>query len=291
MIRNLEFDRLAAYLDGELQRIREYTQANPSRETSAWYSQERVLTLLSRLGRADWEPPDLLFASETVLPPWTRLRPVASLISALRSAGREQEAERHRKKVHEFLDKELGDIKERRARRERPRIHHQFTPPPSPATFDLWTEVERAYALLTKGDLDAAERIVRSLLGGQHGPFSRAAVLNDLAGHARHQGLWSKAEEFLMLSISEPLFPQSSVPIFWLAATSDAQKAGAAEVANRWMEVSGTAFCRLEPDQLLWDRFRPATNPWYRKPFVVPFLDSLYVLTAIREGRLPANAR
>ena len=285
-----QLERAAAFLDAELQRIREHIQAKPSYARSAWYQEEPLLMELLRLGRTDWDPPDWLFTSG--LPPASkRVTAMASLISALRSAGRGEEAERHRKRVHEYLEKEAAELKERQAMGKRPLTEHMFLAIPTPATFDSWIEIEHAYAILYKGDLENAERIVRSLRGDPHARFSRSAVLDGLAMYARHHKLWPKAEELLTIATSEPLFPQDWDPGRWLAAAGDAQQAGATEVATRWLKIAGTAFCRQEPDQLQRFVSLPVGHPGRLKPFVLPFLDSLYVLMAVREARLPAYAR
>jgi hypothetical protein len=215
-----------------------------------------------------------------------RVSAVASLIAALRSTGRAEEAERHRKRVHEYLEREGAEQKGKS-----PRIEHWFSAVPSPATFDSWIEIERAYALLYKGDLEKAERIVRSLRGDPHARFSRSAVLDGLAMYARHHKLWPKAEELLTIATSEPFFPQDWAPGRWLAAAGDAQQAGATEVATRWLKIAMTAFCRQEPDRRQRFVSLPVGHPGRLKPFVLPFLDTLYVLMAVREARLPAYAR
>jgi hypothetical protein len=162
---------------------------------------------------------------------------------------------------------------------------------PSAATFDLWIEIERAYALALKGDLESAEKALRAVQDDEFSRFSRAAALAELATYARYQELWAKAEELLTQATSEPLYPPRSVPATWLAAAADAQQAGATDVTARWLQMAGATFCRLDPDRREWFLSLPASHPGYRKPFVLPYLDSLYVLQAVREGRLPTNAR
>lgn len=284
LLRAGELERAAAFLDAELRRIREYFEANPSRAKGAWYWQEPVLQLLSRLGRTDWEPPD-------PLPESSKLGAVASLISALRLAGRGEEAERFRKRAHQRLEEEAADLKQRQATGKPPRLEHMFVAIPSPGTFDLFIELEHAHALLIKGDLENAEKIVRPVQVDRHARFSRAAMLENLATYARHQRLWSKAEVLLTVATSEQLLPQHWVPGIWLAAARDAQQAGETELAIRWVRISGTAFCKLDPDSLERHVGLPVGHRGNLKPFVLPFLDSLYVLTAVREGRLPTHAK
>lgn len=284
LIRNRQLDRLAAFLDAELARIREYFKARPASKELVWHAQEPVLKLLSRLDRTDWEPPD-------PLPETSSLSAVASLIAALRLAGREEDAERLRKRAQGRLAAEAAERKQRQAERKLPRVDQMLFATPSAATFDLWIEIERAYALALKGDLENAEKALRPAQQEPFARFSRAAALAEVSVYARHRRLWGKAEELLTLATREPLYPPGSAPATWLAAAADAQRAGATDMAARWMQMAGADFCGLDPDRREWFLSLPRSHPGYRKPFVLPYLDTLYVLMAVREGLLPTNAR
>jgi hypothetical protein len=207
-------------------------------------------------------------------------------------AGREHDAERHHRKVHGYLEQQAARLRERQAQGKPPRLEHTFRPVPSPAEFDVWIEIERAYVLLYKGDLETAERIVRSLReDNKLARYSRSAVLSDLARWAGRQRRWDKVEELLTIAIREPLFPQHWIHGAWLAVAADAQQAGQTELAARWAKNAATAFCRLDPDRREWFRSLPRSHPGYRKPFVLPYLDSVFLFMAVREGRLPTYAR
>jgi hypothetical protein len=284
LIRDRQFDRLVVFLDAELARIREHFQRRPASRELAWGAQEPVLKLLSRLDRTDWEPPD-------PLPETSRLGAVASLIAALRLAGREEHAERLHKRAHERLGAEAAERKQRQAERKLPRVDQMLFATPSAATFDLWIEIERAHALALKGDLENAEKALRPAQQEPFARFSRAAALAEVSAYARQRRLWAKAEELMTLATREPLYPQGSAPAAWLAAAADAQRAGATDMAARWMQLAGADFCRLDPDRREWFLSLPTSHPGYRKPFVQPYLDALYVLVAAREGLLPINAR
>jgi hypothetical protein len=284
LIRNRQLDRLAAFLDAELARIREHFKARPASKELVWNAQEPVLKLLSRLDRTDWEPPD-------PLPETSQLSAVASLIAALRRAGREEDAERLRKRAHERLAAEAAERKQRQAERKLPRVDQMLFATPSAAAFDLWVEIERAYALALKGDLENAENALRPAQQEQFARFSRAAALAEVSVYARYRGLWAKAEELLTLATRETLYPPGRAPATWLAAAADAQQAGATDMAARWMQKAGADFCKLDPDRREWFLSLPRSHPGYRKPFVLPYLDTLYVVMAVREGLLPTNAR
>jgi hypothetical protein len=284
LIRNRQLDRLAAFLHAELARIREHFKAKSASKELVWNAEEPVLKLLSRLGHTDWEPPD-------PLPATGQLSAVASLIAALRIAGREEDAERLRKRAQRRLAAEVAERKQRQAERKLPRVDHMLFATPSAAVFDLWIEIEHAYALALKGDLENAEKSLRPTQQEPFARFSRAAALADLSVYARHRKLWGKAEELLTLATRESLYPPARAPATWLAAAADAQQAGATDMAARWMQTAGAGFCRLDPDRREWFVSLPRSHPGYRKPFVLPYLDTLYVLTAVREGLLPTNAR